>query len=299
MLSYAITGASGFVGSALVQRLRRDGHTVLRLVRGTATAGDTAAWDPATGAVDADRLAGIDAVVHLAGENVAGGRWTGSRMQRIHDSRIVGTANLCRALAALPQRPKVLVCASAIGFYGDRGDTELDERSAPGGGFLADVVRGWETATAAALHAGIRVVSLRIGLVLGPGGGALAKMLLPFRLGLGGRLGSGHQYVSWIALDDLVAAITFAAAHAGLAGAINATAPQPVTNREFTKALGRALHRPAVMPVPAFALRLLLGRFADEVLLSSQRVLPKRLLDAGFAFAQPQLAGALTAALRR
>lgn len=298
MLRYAITGASGFVGSALVERLRGDGEGVLRLVRGSAAAADAATWDPRTGAIDAARLDGIDVVVHLAGENVAGGRWTAARMQRIHDSRVVGTANLCRALAQLPRRPRVLVCASAVGFYGDRGDAELDEQSGAGTGFLAEVVHGWETATAAAVHAGIRVVMLRIGLVLGRGG-ALAKMLPPFRLGLGGRLGSGRQYVSWIALPDLLAAIVFAARHDDLRGPVNATAPQPVTNREFTAALARVLHRPAVLPVPALALRLLFGRMADEALLISQRVRPRRLLDAGFTFTEPQLDGALRAALPR
>ena len=297
MLSYAVTGTSGFVGSALVQRLAADGAPVVRLVRGAATAAGTAAWDPVTGALDGAHLGATDVVVHLAGETVTG-RWTGAKMQRIHDSRVIGTANLCRALAALPRPPAVLVCASAVGFYGDRGDEELDEQSRRGQGFLADVVHGWETATAAAQLAGIRVVHLRIGFVLGRGG-ALAKMLPAFRLGLGGRLGSGRQYMSWVGIDDVVAAILFAASQPQLAGAVNATAPQPVTNREFTAALGRALHRPAVLPVPALALRLLFGRFVDEGMLASQRALPRRLLAAGYRFAQPDLAGALAAALRR
>lgn len=289
----AITGSSGFVGSALTEALRAGGDRVTRLVRGPGGAPDVAAWDPATGAVDATRLADCDAVVHLAGANVAGGRWSAARKTEIHQSRGPATERLCRALVSLSKPPRVLVCASAIGIYGDRGDEELDEQSRPGTGFLADVGKAWEAATEIAARAGIRIVCLRIGMVLDPSGGALGKMLLPFRLGLGGPLGNGRQWVSWITRQDLVAAIRFALTQDGLRGPVLAVAPQPVRNREFTQALGRALHRPAVLPAPAFALRLLLGEMADALLLSSQRALPRRLQAMGFRFAQPELGPAL------
>jgi hypothetical protein len=293
-LRIAITGASGFVGSAAGQDLARAGPDVVRLVRTAAGAPGTAAWNPATGELDA-ALGPVDAVIHLAGENIAAGRWTAARKQAIADSRGPATERLCRHLAALPHRPSTLISASAVGIYGDCGDDELDEDSRPGTGFLADVGRAWEDATRPARDAGIRVVNLRIGMVLDPAGGALGKMLPPFRLGLGGPLGGGRQWVSWITRADLLRVLHFALAHEELRGPVLAVAPEPVTNRDFTRALGQALRRPAVLPAPAFALRLLLGEMADALLLSSQRCLPRRLLQAGFAFEQPALGPALAA----
>lgn len=293
----AITGSSGFVGSAVVRDLANRGHDVVRLVRSTAGAAGAARWDPATGSLDADALGAIDAVVHLAGENIAAGRWTTARKHAIADSRGPATERLCRSLAALPRRPRVLIAASATGIYGDRGDEQLDERSAPGTGFLADVARAWEAGTAPATSAGVRVVNLRIGMVLDPRGGALRKMLPAFRLGLGGRLGHGRQWTSWITLHDLAAAIHFALADDGVAGPVLATAPTPVTSRQFAAALGKALHRPAVFPAPAFVLRLLFGEMADSLLLASQRATPARLLARGFRFAHGDLDAALAAML--
>ncbi|MBL8750680.1 MAG: TIGR01777 family oxidoreductase [Planctomycetes bacterium] len=294
----AITGSSGFVGTAATADLGAAGHDVVRLVRSAATTPDTAHWDPATGALEAGSFGAVDAVVHLAGENVAGGRWTAARKHAIAESRGPATARLCRALAALPRRPRVLIAASAIGIHGDRGDEELDERSAPGTGFLAEVARAWESGTADASEAGIRVVNLRIGMVLDPRGGALRRMLPPFRLGLGGRLGDGRQWVGWITLADLLVAMRFVLERDDLAGPVLAVAPEPVTNRAFTAALAHALHRPAFLPVPAFALRLAFGEMADALLLASQRVRPRRLLDAGFRFAEPDLDAALRSMLR-
>ncbi len=289
----AITGASGFVGGALAASLHTQGHTPVPLLRATHAPPGSSTWDPRTGALDERSLGTVDAVVHLAGENVAGGRWSNARKQRIRDSRGPATTALCQGLLRLTSPPKVLVCASATGIYGDRGDELLDESSAPGTGFLADVAKDWEAATAPAQRAGIRVVNLRIGMVLDPSGGALGKMLLPFRLGLGGRLGSGRQWVSWITRDDLVRAISFALETPSLQGPALAVSPNPVTNREFTTALGAALHRPTWFPAPAAALRLLLGEMADALLLSSQRCQGKALAAAGFSFAQPEVGKAL------
>ena len=294
MTTIAVTGASGFVGSALVRAQRALGNEVLRVVRGSRTAEDEAAWDPPTGEIDRDRFAQVDTVVHLAGANVAAGRWTSRRRRAIGDSRGPTTLRLCRALAGLPT-PPTFICASAIGIYGDRGDEELTELSAPGGGFLADVAREWEAAAQPLADAGARVAHLRIGLVLGDGG-ALAKMSRPFRLGLGGRLGNGRQYVSWIALEDLTAIVQFLIERDDARGVFNCTAPEPVTNARFTTALGRLLRRPTVLPAPALALRLLLGAMADELLLASQRVRPARLLEHGFEFRLPDLDNALAAA---
>ena len=261
-------------------------------MRGAAEAPDTVRWDPEH-ATPLTALDGVDAVVHLAGENIASGRWTPERKRKIHESRAKGTRVLAEALAALPHPPRVLVSASAIGIYGDRGDAILDETSAPGDGFLADVCRAWEAATAPLAAAGTRVVHLRFGVVLTPSGGALAQMLPPFRVGLGGPVGSGEQFVSWIGIDDLVGAIHHAIVHDELAGAVNAVAPEPVRNRELAAAIGRALHRPAVVPVPAAVLRLALGEVADELLLSSARVVPLRLAAAGYRFRTPDVDEAL------
>ena len=289
-----VTGASGLIGSAQRGKLTDAGHEVTRLARssGAAEAGQIR-WDPAVGEFDAESLEGFDAVVHLAGENLATGRWTAAKRERIRSSRVQGTQLLAQALARLSRPPEVLVSASAVGYYGNRGDESLDEQSPPGSGFLAEVCRQWEAAADPAREAGIRVVHPRIGLVLSASGGALAKMLPMFRLGLGGALGSGRQYVSWITLDDLVAVICHLIATDSLSGPVNAVAPAAATNRQLTRALGRALRRPARLPAPAFALRAMLGPMADELLLASTRVIPRRLIDSGFAFGDPDLDRAL------
>jgi uncharacterized protein (TIGR01777 family) len=268
----------------------------------TTAAREVLHWNPATGALDGEALEALDAVVHLAGANVAGGRWTKARKQEIRDSRGPATQRLCETLAGL-QRPPTLISASAIGFYGNRGDEELDESSAAGEGYLCEVAREWEAATKPLEDRGARVVHLRIGVVLGKDatgkpGGALARMRLPFLLGLGGRIGTGRQYMSWIALDDLTSLIAFALDCQELRGPVNATAPQPVTNAQFTKALGRVLRRPTMLPAPAAGLRLLLGEMADALLLSSQRVLPRRAVASGFEFAHGDLESALRAVMR-
>jgi uncharacterized protein (TIGR01777 family) len=295
----AVTGASGLVGGQLAAFLGTGGHDVRRVLRRTAGAPDEIGWDPAAGRIDINALEGMDAVVHLAGESIAAGRWTAESKRRILTSRTEGTRLLCKTLAGLERKPRVLVSASAIGFYGDRGDALLDETSAAGDGFLADVCRQWEAATAPAREAGIRVVNLRIGVVLTPLGGALAQMLTPFRFGVGGPLGSGSQFMSWISLDDLLGAILHCIATPSLEGPVNATAPSPVTNAELTRVLGAVLHRPAFLPVPAAALRVLLGEMSDALLLASTRVAPRRLLDSGFAARDPDLDGALRDMLGR
>ncbi len=285
-----LTGASGLIGSALTAKLTDAEHEVTRLVRSSPNRERREIqWDPSAGRLDAAALEGFDAVVHLAGESIATGRWTAAKKERIRSSRVQGTRLLAETLARLQRPPEILVSASAIGYYGDRGDEELDEGSAPGSGFLAEVCRQWEAAAEPAGEAGIRVVHPRIGLVLSATGGVLAKMLPMFRLGLGGPIGSGRQYVSWITLDDLVGAICHVIATDSLSGPVNAVAPEPATNREFTRALGRALRRPARLPAPAFALRAMLGTMADELLLASTRVIPRRLVDSGFAFDDPDL----------
>ena len=293
-----VTGSSGLVGKALVQRLTAEGHGVARLVRTPPRDPQSEfPWDPAGGRLDPGVLEGQDAVVHLAGENISGGRWTAARRERIRASRVDSTRLLAQALAGLRRKPGVLVCASAIGYYGDRGDELLSEESGPGAGFLPDVCRAWESASRDAEAAGIRVVRMRIGVVLSGGGGALPRMLTPFKLGLGGRLGTGRQFMSWVALADLAAALTVALADDRLQGPVNAVAPFPVTNAEFTRVLARVLARPALFPAPAFALRLLLGQMADELLLASTRVVPRKLKEAGFQYRHPDLEGALKAAL--
>jgi uncharacterized protein (TIGR01777 family) len=294
----AITGSTGLVGSTLVPLLTTGGHSVTRLVRREAKAGEVT-WNPKADTFDASPLDGIDAIVHLAGENIAASRWNARVKQRLRDSRVAATRVLCEGLARMATPPKVLVCASAIGYYGDRGDEELDEDSKPGSSFLADLVRDWEAATKPAAEAGIRVVNLRFGVILSPQDGALSKMLLPFKLGGGGRVGSGKQYWSWISIDDAAGAVHHAIMNEGLSGPVNAVAPTPVTNLEFTKTLGRVLRRPTILPMPAFAARLALGEMADELLLASSRVDAKRLVQSGYDFRQPTLEAALRHLLGR
>ena len=295
----AVTGASGLVGARLSELLIAGGHDVRRVVRRSSGAAGEITWDPAAGRIDTPALEAMDAIVHLAGESIASGRWTAERKRRILASRVDGTQLLCETLAGLARKPRTLVCASAIGIYGDRGDAMLDETSAGGEGFLAEVCRQWESAAAPARAAGIRVVHLRIGVILSPLGGALAQMLPAFRAGLGGRLGPGTQFLSWVSLEDLVSAILHCIATPALQGAVNATAPVPVTNSELTRALAGALHRPALLPVPAFVLRLLLGEMADELLLASTRALPRRLLETGFEFRDREISAALASMLAR
>jgi uncharacterized protein (TIGR01777 family) len=296
-LRVAVTGASGLVGSSLCAFLVSGGHELWRLVRGEPAADREIPWDPLRGALEAEALEGLDALIHLAGENVAAGRWTPERKRAIRESRVKGTRLLAETLAGLERPPRVLVSASAIGYYGDRGDESLEESSSRGEGFLAEVAREWEEATGAAARAGIRVVQLRIGVVLAAEGGALKRMLLPFRLGLGGPLGRGKQWMSWIALDDLIGTVHHALLDESLYGPVNAVSPNPVTNAAFTRELGRALRRPAFLPVPPFLLRLALGEMGEALLLSSARVLPRRLQEADFSFLTPDLPSALRAEL--
>jgi hypothetical protein len=293
-MNIVVSGSSGLVGSALVPELSAARHNVKRLVR-RAPSGKLAEvrWNPAGGELDTAVVEGCDAVIHLAGESIAAGRWTMAKKARIRDSRVRSTALLAEALARTKKAPKVMVCASAIGYYGSRGDELLTEDSPAGSGFLAGVCREWEAAAAPAFRKGIRVVHLRFGVVLSRRGGALAKMLLPFWLGAGGRIGSGRQYMSWIAIGDAVGAIQYAMENEALRGPVNAVAPNPVTNQEFTLALGRALRRPTLFPMPELAARLLFGEMADALLLSSTRVVPERLKSAGYRFRHPALDAAL------
>lgn len=297
-MKVAITGSSGLVGSALTPLLATGGHTVVPLVRRDAKEGEVT-WDPNVDAFDASQIEGIDGVVHLAGENIGESRWTASAKQRFYASRVGGTGALCRGLACMASPPKVLVCASAIGFYSDRGEEVMTEESDVGSGFLASLVCDWEAATEPAGDVGIRVVNLRFGVVMSPKGGALSKMLLPFKLGVGGRIGSGMQFWSWISIDDAVGAICHALATEQLAGPVNAVAPQSMTNKEFTKVLGRVLRRPTIIPMPAFAARLAFGEMAEELMLASTRVEPVRLLESGYEFRQPTLEIALRQLLGR
>jgi uncharacterized protein (TIGR01777 family) len=297
-MNVIVTGASGLVGQALVPLLTTGGHAVTKLVRKSPGAGE-AQWDPEQQEIDTTALAAADAVVHLAGDNIAEGRWTKAKKQRILDSRVNGTRLIAESLARLERGPRTLVCASAIGYYGDRGDEWLDEQSTPGTGFLADVCQAWEAAAQPARDAGVRVVHLRFGVILSPRGGALAKMLFPFKTGGGGKVGSGKQYWSWVALDDVIGAINHALLTPALEGPVNVVAPEPVTNLEFTKTLGKVLRRPTIIPLPAFAARLLLGEVADELLLASQRVRATRLEQTAYDFRHRELEGALRSLLGR
>lgn len=291
-MEIAITGATGLVGTALTSSLRTAGHTVVPVSRRRVPGGIV--WNPERGEIDAAGLRGVDAVVHLAGENLAAGRWTIPVKQRIRESRVQGTRLLSTALASLPAPPRVLVSVSAIGYYGNRhGDEWLDETMPAGDDFLAELCHAWETAAEPARAAGIRVVHPRIGLILARDGGALAKMAPPFRLGLGGRLGTGSQWMSWIAIEDLVAGVLHAISTEAVSGPLNVVAPDPVRNVEFTRTLAAALRRPAIIPAPATLLRVLFGEMADLTLLASLRVSSQRLQQSGFAFRFPELGGAL------
>jgi uncharacterized protein (TIGR01777 family) len=287
-----IAGASGLVGSALVPALEAEGAEVTRLVRSSARAGEIE-WHPNQDEIDPAKLKGFDALINLAGENIAAGRWTDDQKRKIRDSRVNGTHLLSEAIVKLSKRPSVFVCASATGIYGDRGDEILDEQSDSGGGFLAGVCREWEMATGPAVSAGVRTVNLRFGPILAREGGMLAKLLTPFKMGMGGKVGSGKQYISWVAIEDAVNAIKLALNDESFRGPLNVVSPNPVTNEVFTKTLGHVLSRPTALAMPAFAVRLAFGEMADEMLLTSQRVMPKKLTDAGYEFQQPELEGAL------
>lgn len=295
-----VSGASGLVGSAVVANLSSRGVEVLRLVRsGPRDGAREIMWNPGKGIETTAKLEGLDAVIHLAGEPIAEGRWTEDKKRRIRESRVRGTRILCEALAQLERKPRALLSASAIGYYGSRGAEILNEESAPGDDFLARVCREWEESTAPAAEAGIRVSLMRFGVILSAEGGALAKMLTPFKFGVGGRLGSGEQFMSWIALDDVVGAIDFLLENDSMSGPVNTVAPNPVTNREFTTALGKALSRPTLFPVPEFAMRLAFGEMADTALLASQRVEPAHLKAAGYVFKYPELKAALRHILKK
>lgn len=298
-LHVAVSGASGLIGSALVKRLTHEGHRVSRLVRRAAGPGEIA-WDPKVGGVKPEHLEGVDAVVHLAGENV-GARWTKARKERIRNSRVQGTRLLSKSLLRMGRPPRVLVSASAIGIYGNRGDEVLTEDSQPGSSddFLVTVAQEWEAATEPARSAGIRVVHPRFGIVLSPDGGALKKMLPAFRLGIGGRLGAGSQWMSWISIDDAVAAVYQALVTDSLQGPVNVTAPEPRTNADFTRTLGRVLRRPTPFPLPTSLLRFALGEMADAAVLASARAIPTRLSRSGFGFRYPELERALRHVLGR
>ncbi len=286
----AVSGASGFIGAAVVRRLDAAGHQVSRMVRGTPQPGEIH-WIPA-GALETEPLEGFDAVVHLAAENIAG-RWTATKKARILNSRVQGTLTVAATVARLQRKPRVLVSASAIGYYGSRGDETLDESSTAGSDFLAEVARQWEAATEAASRAGIRVVLLRFGVVLGESGGALKQMLRPFKMGVGGRIGSGQQWMSWVALEDAAGAVEHAISNEPVRGPVNVVAPNPARNAEFTQALGEVLHRPTLFPMPEFAVKLAFGEMGESLLLGSQRVLPKKLVETGYQFRFPELKAAL------
>ncbi len=297
-MEIVVAGASGLVGAALVPALRESGHTVTQLVRHTPGPGE-AYWSPSEGQIAASVFEGVDAVICLSGENIADGRWTDEKKKRILESRKKSAGLISKTIAASTQRPATFICASAVGYYGgDEGDTLHTESSPAGNDFLASVCVDWERATRHAKEKGVRVVNLRFGAILDPKGGMLAKLLTPFKLGLGGVVGSGDQYLSWLTLDEAVRVIQFALGHQSLAGPVNAVTPNPVTNREFTKTLGGVLHRPTVFPVPAAVLRRLFGEMGDVLVLGSTRVAPGALQAAGYSFAHPQLEDALRAVLK-
>ena len=294
-----ISGSHGLVGSALVQSLVKDGHDVVRLVRHNPQAGAEIEWHPNQGRLNPQDVEGFDAVFHLAGESIASGRWDDEKKRAIRDSRVKGTTLLSQTLAQLSQPPSVFMSASAIGYYGNRGDEVLTETSGPGNDFLASVCVEWEEATRPAAEKGIRTVLTRFGIILDAEGGALAKMLTPFRMGIGGRVGDGRQWMSWIALEDVVNGLKFLMRDRAVSGPVNFVSPHPVTNSEFTKTLGRTLSRPTIFPVPAFGARLAFGEMADALLLVSQRVEPTVLINRGFAPFWPRLEPALKRLLHK
>ena len=292
-----ISGSHGFIGSAVFEHLQKQGHELLRLIRPTQIAhSGEIFWEPANQFIHQNKLKNIDAVIHLAGENIFG-RWNEKKKQAIYDSRVIGTDFLCKTLAELSPKPEVLLCASAIGYYGNRGDAELTESDSPGNSFLSQVCQDTETATESAAQAGIRTVILRFGMVLGKEGGALAKMLPAFKMGMGGPLGDGQQWVSWVSMADCVGVIDFALSQKELSGAVNIVAPQSIRNREFVHTIGKALHRPEPVPVPKKMLHFMFGDFAEEALLSSTRTLPEKLTQAGYTFHHPNLQTALDSIL--
>ncbi len=297
-----ISGSSGLIGTAIASALARDGHTVQRLVRpgskGQPRTGDVR-WDPASGEIDAGAAEGADAVVNLAGASIGEGRWTAARKKLLRASRIDSTRHLVRALGKLQKPPRVFVSASAVGYFGDRGDEELTEESGAGGDFLATLCKDWEAQAAAAANFGARTVCTRFGIVLARDGGALPRMVLPFKFGAGGRLGTGKQWMSWVALGEVASIVRFVLSNESLTGAVNVVAPHPVRSSEFTKILASVLHRPAIFPAPAFALKLGLGEMAQGLLLSGQRVLPARLVSAGYQFQTTDLRAALVAVLAK
>jgi uncharacterized protein (TIGR01777 family) len=301
-----VSGSTGFLGTALIQTLEKEGHTIARLLRPETgrsillgDSGQNVRWDPVAGEFDATAAEGADALVHLVGTSIAGRRWNASRKKLLRTSRIDATRHLMGALSKLQRPPRVIVAASAVGYYGDRGDEILSETSAAGRDFLAALCREWEAETARGVEFGARVVNLRFGIILAAHGGALLQMALPFKLGAGGRIGSGRQWMSWLTLAEAVSMIRFAIANSQLAGPANAVTPNPVQNSEFTRALAKALRRPALFPAPAFALRLALGEVADALLLSSQRVMPTMIEQNGYKFAHPDLAQALAEIFQR
>ncbi|MEP6999259.1 MAG: TIGR01777 family oxidoreductase [bacterium] len=296
LATVAVTGATGMIGSALVDRLRSRRHTVRRLVRGKATQPGDVVWSPSADALSTDALDGCDAIIHLGGAPIAQ-RWTESQKREIRESRVRGTTLLARAIAGMVVKPRVVLSGSAIGYYGDRGDERLDERSGPGNDFLAEVVRAWEDAALPIADVGVRLVMLRTGIVLSANGGALARMLPPFRLGVGGPMGGGRQWMSWISIDDHVRAMEHALFAESLQGPVNLVAPNPVTNATFATTLGRVLNRPALLPLPAFALELMFGEMARATILAGQRVAPHALTASGFEFSEPTLEGALRSVL--
>ena len=297
-MNVLVSGATGLVGSALSTELESKGHSVVALSRSKPSSEDTVRWDPSRGQIDASRLEGIDAVVHLAGENIVG-RWTAEKKRKILDSRVQGTRLLAETVAGLSEKPRAMICASAIGYYGDRGNELLREESGPGEAFLSEVVEAWEAAAEPAREADVRVANLRFGIVLSPEGGALGTTLPLFKVGGGGKIGSGRQWWSWVALDDVVGALIHALENDSVEGAVNVAAPNPMTNAEYTKVLGNVLGRPTLVPAPAPALRAVLGEVADELLLASARVEPAKLKDTDYQFRYPELEGALRHLLDR
>jgi len=293
-----ITGASGFIGSALQRLLRENGHDLLLVSRSEPRDASWVQWSVEDGFTDPTKLEGIDAVIHLAGESISGLRWTDEKKKAIRNSRVLGTRNIVDTISELERRPSVLIAASAVGFYGDRGDEILTEKSKSGKTFLADVCREWEAESRRAEDSGVRTVLLRTGLVMSKEGGALGTMLLPFKMGLGGVIGDGKQWMSWISLDDHIRVITTALENENIRGAVNSVSPEPVTNEEFTKIMGEVLYRPTFIPVPEFAVHLMLGEMGEELLLNSERAVPKRLTDLGFEFKFPDLKKAIENAVK-